>query len=56
MEDVDHITPEGVSALMKELWYSHQRGEKFTGCKVFMVDLPLLTDEERKTLEEDQPK
>lgn len=55
MEDVDHISPEGVSALMKELWERHQRGEKSTGCKVFMVDLPPLTDEERKALEEAQP-
>lgn len=42
--------PDGVAALMRELWEKHQRGETREGRNVFLVDLPPLTDEERKRL------
>ena len=42
--------PEGVAALMWELWEKHQRGETPDRGNVFLVDLPPLSDEERKKL------
>lgn len=42
--------PEGVAALMWELWEKHQRGETLDKDNVFFVDLPPLSDEERKEL------
>lgn len=45
--------PEGVSALMRELWETHQRGEFRKGCNVFFVDLPPLTEEESRQLRVD---
>lgn len=42
--------PEGVTALMRELWEKHQRGESFQRGNVFFVDLPPISEEERKRL------
>lgn len=43
-------TPEGVAALMWELREKHQQGETLDRGNVFLVDLPPLSDEERKKL------
>lgn len=43
-------TPEGVVALMLELCEKHQRGKTLDRDNVFFVDLPPLSDEERKKL------
>lgn len=42
--------PEGVAALMRELWEKHQRGESFKRGNVFFVDLPPISEEERQRL------
>lgn len=42
--------PSGVSALMRQLWVKHQRGETLDRDNVFFVDLTSLSDEERKKL------
>lgn len=46
-------SPEGVRNLMAELWANHVKGGKASSCRVFMVDLPEPTEEEKriKTLE-----
>ena len=49
-------SPEGVALLMENLWLRHQAGMKQHPCNVFMVELPLPTEEElaedcRKTQE-----
>lgn len=43
-------SPEGVSALMRELWNQHQRGEKPSRCRVYMVDLPPVSKEEKRNM------
>ena len=45
-----HISPEGVSALMRQLWERHKRGEKTSEGKVYYVDLPEPTAEEREQM------
>lgn len=53
-------SPEGVSLLMENLWLRHKAGMKQRPSNVYMVELPLPTEEElaearRKTLENDRP-
>lgn len=43
-------SPEGVSALMRELWECHTRGEKAAANNVYFVDLPEPTAEEREQM------
>lgn len=38
--------PEGITMLMQNLWLCHKAGVKQSGCNVFMVELPPLTEEE----------
>lgn len=42
--------PEGVADLMRELWGKHHRGGIFNRDNVFFVDLPPVSEEERKRL------
>lgn len=42
--------PEGVAALMRQLWEKHQRGETLNRGNIFFVNLPPLSDKERKKL------
>lgn len=53
-------SPDGVALLMENLWLRHKAGIKQRPCNVFMVELPLPTEEElaearRTTLENDRP-
>lgn len=38
--------PDGITMLMQNLWLCHKAGIKQSGCNVFMVELPQLTEEE----------
>lgn len=40
-------SPEGVRNLMAELWTNHVNGVGQSSCRVFMVDLPEPTEEEK---------
>lgn len=42
--------PKGVAALMRELWEKYQHGETLNSGNVFFVDLPTVSEEERKKL------
>lgn len=42
--------PEGINLLLENLWLRHKAGMQQRHNKVFMVDLPPLTEDERKTL------
>lgn len=53
-------SPDEVALLMENLWLRHKAGMKQRPCNVFMVELPLPTEEElaearRTTLENDRP-
>ncbi len=51
MDNKNRISsPDGVSALMRELWERHNRGEKVTANNVYFVDLPEPTAEEREEM------
>lgn len=43
-------SPEGVRNLMAELWANHVKGGKASSCRVFMVDLPEPTEEEKRIM------
>lgn len=43
-------SPEGVKKLMEELWLNHQSGKKPMPGRVFMVDLPEPTEEEKRIM------
>ena len=43
-------SPEGVVALMRDLWNQHQHGEKPSHCQVYMVDLPPVSEEEKRNM------
>ena len=43
-------SPEGVRYLMAELWAYHVKGGKANSCRVFMVDLPEPTEEEKRIM------
>ena len=43
-------SPEGVKKLMEELWLNHQSGNKLMHRRVFMVDLPEPTEEEKRIM------
>lgn len=43
-------SPEGVRNLMTELWANHVRGGKTRSCRVFMVDLPEPTEQEKRIM------
>ncbi|MCM1141957.1 MAG: hypothetical protein NC453_25585, partial [Muribaculum sp.] len=47
-------SPEGVSSLMRELWERHQRGENSARGKVYFVDLPGPTKEEREQMDKNR--
>ena len=42
--------PEGVKKLMEELWLKHQSGNRQTSGRIFFVDLPEPTEEERRIM------
>lgn len=42
--------PEGVKKLMEELWLKHQLGNRQMLGRVFMVDLPEPTEEEKRIM------
>lgn len=42
--------PESVKKLMEELWLNHLSGDKPMPGRVFMVDLPEPTEEEKRTM------
>lgn len=46
--------PEGVKQLMQELWLKHQSGDKSTNGRIFWVDLPEPTEEEKRIMAENQ--
>lgn len=53
-------SPEGVSLLMENLWLRHKAGMKQRPSNVYMVELPLPTEEElaearRKSKEDNRP-
>ena len=43
-------SPEGVRNLMAELWANHVNGVGQSSCRVFMVDLPEPTEEEKRIM------
>ena len=43
-------SPEGVRNLMAELWDNHVNGVRKNSCRVFMVDLPEPTEEEKRIM------
>lgn len=43
-------SPEGVRNLMSELWTNHVNGVRQSSCRVFMVDLPEPTEEEKRIM------
>ncbi len=43
-------SPEGVRNLMAELWANHVKGGKSGSSRVFMVDLPEPTEEEKRIM------
>lgn len=50
MKRIQIQAPEGVAALMRKLWEKNQRGETLNRGNVFFVDLPPVSEEERKSL------
>lgn len=42
--------PDGVRNLMAELWANHVKGGKANSCRVFMIDLPEPTEEEKRIM------
>ena len=51
MMKVERIkSPDGVRNLMAELWTNHSNGIKSSSCRVYMVDLPELNEEERRIM------
>lgn len=43
-------SPDGVRKLMAELWAEHTSGNRSGGCRMFMVDLPEPTEEEKRNM------
>lgn len=43
-------SPDGVKRLMTELWANHVNGVRQNPCRVYMVDLPEPTDEEKRAM------
>lgn len=43
-------SPEGVRDLIAELWANHVKGGKASSCRVFMVNLPEPTEEEKRIM------
>ena len=43
-------SPEGVRNLMDELWANHVKGIKSESSRVFMVDLPEPSEEEKRIM------
>lgn len=43
-------SPLGVRNLMAELWANHVNGVRQNSCRVFMVDLPEPTEEEKRIM------
>ena len=43
-------SPEGVRKLMAELWANYVNGVRQSSCRVFMVDLPEPTEEEKRIM------
>lgn len=51
MKETERIkSHEGVRSLMAELWANHVKGRKSSSCRVFMVDLPEPTEEEKRIM------
>ena len=42
--------PHGVHKLMKQLWLKHQSGNKSASERIFWVDLPEPTEEEKRIM------
>lgn len=42
--------PEGIKKLMEELWLNHLTGQKSITGRVFIVDLPEPTEEEKRIM------
>ena len=43
-------SPEGVKALIRELWEKHSRGERIEDSPVYMIELPEPTEEEKRIM------
>lgn len=42
--------PDGIKKLMEELWLNHQSGGKQASGRIFLVDLPEPTEEEKRIM------
>lgn len=47
-------SPQGVKELMQELWLKYQSGDKLETGRIFWVDLPEPTEEEKRIMAENR--
>lgn len=50
MEEERIQSPEGIRKLMQELWLKHRSGNKSCSGKMYLVDLPEPTEEEKQIM------
>lgn len=54
MKQVRIKASEGVQKLMQEFWLKHQSGDKSVPGRIFWVDLPEPTEEEKRIMAENR--